>query len=85
MAARGPNPAPETILVWPFDNFTKQKGIGQWCSFGPQTCIFELSLALYGLPKKIIENPCHILLKAMLYFDRIIQDLKLTKQKYVYK
>ena len=20
---------------------------GQWCSFGPQTCIFELSLALY--------------------------------------
>ena len=26
----------------------------------------------------------HILLIAMLYFDRIIQDLKLTKQKYVY-
>ena len=25
----------------------------------------------------------HILLIAMLYFDRIIQDLKLTKQKYV--
>ena len=26
----------------------------------------------------------HILLIAMLYFDRIIQDLKQTKQKYVY-
>ena len=25
----------------------------------------------------------HILLIAMLYFDRIIQDLKLTKQKYM--
>ena len=25
----------------------------------------------------------HILLIAMLYFDRIIQDLKITKQKYI--
>ena len=51
----------------------------------PSDMYLELSLALYGLPEKIIENPCHILLIVMLYFDRIIQDLKLSKQKYVYK
>ena len=34
--------------------------------------------------KLITSYYAHILLIAMLYFDRIIQDLKLTKQKYVY-
>ena len=34
--------------------------------------------------KLIISYFAHILLIAMVYFDRIIQDLKLTKQKYVY-
>ena len=34
--------------------------------------------------KLITSYYAHILLTAMLYFDRIIQGLKLTKQKYVY-
>ena len=34
--------------------------------------------------KLITSYYAHILLIAMLYFDRIIQDLKLTKQKYIY-
>ena len=34
--------------------------------------------------KLILSYYAHILLIAKLYFDRIIQDLKLTKQKYVY-
>ena len=34
--------------------------------------------------KLITSYYAHILLIAMLYFDRIIQGLKLTKQKYVY-
>ena len=33
--------------------------------------------------KLITSYYAHILLIAMLYFDSIIQDLKLTKQKYV--
>ena len=33
--------------------------------------------------KVITSYYAHILLIAMLYFDRIIQDSKLTKQKYV--
>ena len=34
--------------------------------------------------KLLTSYYAHILLIAMLYFDRIIQGLKLTKQKYVY-
>ena len=34
--------------------------------------------------KLITSYYAHILLIAMLYFDRIIQSLKLTKQKYIY-
>ena len=34
--------------------------------------------------KLITSYYAHILLIAMLYFDRIIQDIKLTEQKYVY-
>ena len=34
--------------------------------------------------KLITSYYAHILLIAMLYFDRIIQDLQQTKQKYVY-
>ena len=36
-----------------------------------------------GYLKVITSYYAHILLIAMLYFDRIIQDSKLTKQKYV--
>ena len=40
---------PPTIFGWPFVNFEIETQ-GQWCSFGPQTYIFEQALALYGLP-----------------------------------
>ena len=33
------------------------KHIDQWFSFGPQTSIYELSLALYCLPENLIKNP----------------------------
>ena len=42
--ARGPNSAHGSFLFCPL------------CSFGPQTSAFELSLALYCLPGKIIES-----------------------------
>ena len=46
--------------IWPADHSCLalcQLHIVQWFLFGPHTFIFELSLALYGLPEKLDENP----------------------------
>ena len=46
---------------------------------------FECPRVFISIYLKLITSYfAHILWIAMLYFDRIIQDLKLTKQKYVY-
>ena len=42
---------------------------------------YLLAYRLLEIHNKLL---CHVLLIAVLYFDRIIQDLKLTNQKYVY-
>ena len=46
-----------TFYVWPLVNFKIHRIVGSWCLFGSWVSVFELSLAIDGLPRDLIENP----------------------------
>ena len=61
--------------------------VNLWSADWPEKKGHDRGTTLYHFTsiylKLITSYYAYILLIAMLYFDRIIQDLKLTKQKYV--